>query len=158
MKIILLFSLFCIFFICTKAHSFEEFSVSFGSLKIINGKWAVVKETATIPFKLRATGYTHGFIVTPSSLKPYEIYAILYPPSEPKKVVFKHINPAKTNNRLIKKPLTEGIRSPKHKRKGSYHFPIWFDPGDPLGIYKIEVYINSKLYKVIEYEVIQNDS
>jgi hypothetical protein len=34
---------------------------------------------------------------------------------------------------------------------------LWFDKGDPLGKWKIEIYLNGKLMKTIDFTVVPSD-
>ena len=47
-----------------------------------------------------------------------------------------------------------GFKTVVQRARGPSITPIWFDEGDPLGRYSLEVFVNGQSRRVIEYDVV----
>ena len=132
---------------CTSKDN-TSFDVKFGILEVKDGAGIFKKETRTLPLITKDEGQFYGIYISPPNNEPYNCYIIAYLPGTPKMLsgTVKDIDSSK---------VTKGLRSPTEKAMGIYILPMWFDEGDPLGKYKLELYINDKLYETIEFEAIE---
>lgn len=87
------------------------------------------------------------FLVDPPSSAPYEVYSISYLPGAPSHLTgdFKGRKPA---------GAVRGVRSATQRVSGIRPFCFNFDPGDPLGEYRIEVFINGTRKTTLHLEVV----
>jgi len=106
-----------------------------------------LKETTVIPLKLKSTGFEFGFEIIPSGNEPYTYQTFVHTPSPPEHIggIAEKENP--DQHALIGK-------TPVQMAVGPYMQPTWFDPGDPLGEWKIDVLVNGKLLKTITFTVV----
>jgi len=106
-----------------------------------------IKETVIIPLKLKSTGFEFGFEIIPPDNQPYTYQSIVHTPSPPQHIggIAEKDNP--DQHALVgKTPVQNGV--------GPYMQPTWFDSGDPLGEWKIDVLVNGKLVKTITFTVV----
>ncbi len=126
----------------------RTYEVKFGIMKEDNeGYYYVSTETTIIPRLYKETGFRWGYTVKEKRGMSFSIRKTLYLPDAPKQI---------TGN-LNNVKISEGGRKIVDKefkvKKGIYSDTLWFDEGDPLGTYRIELYINDKLERVIDFEV-----
>ena len=136
------------FLVSCASKNNTSFDVKFGIFGVQDGAGIVKKETRILPFITKDEGQVYGIRISPSNNEPYNYYIVAYLPKKPKMLsgALKEINPGQS---------TKGIRFPKVKTKGISFSRMWFDDGDPLGTYILELYINDKLYEAIEFEAIE---
>jgi hypothetical protein len=105
------------------------------------------KETSEIPFKVRDTGFRFGFEIIPPNSESYTCRYMVHLPSPPAAITggLKDVNPGKPSN-MIKSHL-------KHVAGVKYVDPMWFDVGDPKGDCTIDIFINEKLSRTINFKV-----
>jgi hypothetical protein len=151
------FHLICLFFLtiaqCLRADEPKPYVIRFGAVATDSQTGAPrIKETTTIPFKLRDTGFRFGFAVFPPDDQPYSIRYVTHLPSAPERLTdgFAAANPGK--------PTATITSSLKHVPSGAFLQPLLFDPGDPLGKWKIEIYVNGQLQKTITFDVVTESS
>ena len=127
----------------------EDFIFKFGYMEEYpSGAGAVTYETEIIPLKLKSTGFCFGFTIENKKGVKFTGYEIMYLPNTPSKITGDYINADIANEGRIIKDSPDGI--------GEYWSNIWwFDEGDPLGEYKVEIFINDKLFKTIKFQVIK---
>ncbi len=128
------------------AKSPGEFDVRFGRVGIVwDGSQpyqALLEETTVVPRDVG--GLTAlGFEVRPAKAEPYEIYSVHHLPKPPPK------SPSFT--------ATEdgGLRTETATVRGPRVFSFGFEEGDPLGTYRIDVYVNDRLIKSASLEVVE---
>lgn len=117
----------------------EEYQINFGAIENRNGVSMVFEDSISIPLLTRDTGFEFGFTIFPPNNNPYNFYCHFYPPeiadmSNETGEIIEQITSAK-DGKL-------GFRFPTRRTSGITTMPIWFDPGDPSGEYRIECYIN----------------
>ena len=141
---IILLTLFLIT-LCTSKN--DTFTFRLGILQGEKGHYSIKKETDKITLIIRSKRFLYGLEISPPNNKQYHFYATAYFPDKPKKL----------SGAIENIPLDSNfnkVTTPAYDLKGKRIFPMGFDEGDPLGKYKIDLYINNELYKTIEYEVI----
>lgn len=121
-------------------------SIKFGILNGGEGQLYLVMETNEIPNIPMSQGLAYGIEVSPPNDFPYVVRMVVYLPDEPEKLtgIFSGLDPT---------TATEGLSFPEYKFEGKAIVPMGLDEGDPLGIYKLQVYINDTFTKTIEFEV-----
>ena len=151
MKVVLtMLSLFvwCVMFVSITSASDEAFTIKFGLMeKDRTGTYHVYSETTTIPQHLRKTGFRFGFTVEHPSGETFIGYRIVYLPGPPK-----HITGGL--ERAGKKEREWIIQSSPKTYKGSWKDSFWFDEGDPTGKWRIEIYVNNTLLRVVNFTVV----
>jgi len=125
----------------------SEYKIRFGTVESdLEGKDHLTKETTTIPMRLQDTGFRYGVEITPPDNEPYTYHLVFHFSAAPKVVTgdgFENLIPSKT---LQTKEVTVpgGVMVDENG----------FDPGDPMGEQSLDVYINGKLVKTIQYTVV----
>ncbi len=87
------------------------------------------------------------FLIGPPNANPYTVYSIHYLPEPPGKLTGS-FQGMETRNAV------EGMKTEEKHIKGVQPFCFDFHQGDPLGTYRIEVFINSVLKETLALEVI----
>jgi hypothetical protein len=110
----------------------------------------LAEETLTIPLRFRESGFRWGFAIIPPSPGEYTWRAVFHLPQPPQSVgsvghIVKRSNVSPT---LAEIPV-------RHETEGTA-FVMNFDKGDPLGLWKIEVFINDKLARTISFQVVED--
>jgi hypothetical protein len=130
------------------ADAQNNFHIRFGIIARDDlGNYFISKETTNIPRKFRETGFRFGYEVVPPDQNPYTCQFVVHLPSPPDAITggIAQVNPGK--------PSTT-ITSQKKEISGrSYIALMWFDPGDPVGDYSVDVFVNGKLLKTIKFNV-----
>ncbi len=91
------------------------------------------------------------FLVDPPSKDPYEVYSIHYLPEPPQT-----LRGGFQGKELAR--AVDGIKTRMKRVDGIRPFCFDFHPGDPLGTYLIEVFINNTLKTTLRLEVVPPDS
>lgn len=131
-------------------HPVQGGSIRFGVLdKQPNGTWTLAHETRTIPLRLRETGFAFGYIYQPSHQDEYTIHDVSYMPAKPVtlggEIAIHAIESA-----------TQGLRTPEYTMRGEHWMEYWFDEGDPLGDYRIDVFVDGRRLDSIRFTVIED--
>jgi hypothetical protein len=87
-----------------------------------------------------------GFAVYPSSDEPYEVYSIHHLPELPADLGSSDTLTLTGDGR---------IRTDTEKAHGPRVFSFGFDEGDPVGTYKIDVYVNDRLVGSASIDVVE---
>ncbi len=127
----------------------SEFLVKVGIMESATANQDVLRETNEITMDpSRRPGFC--FLIDPPNDEPYEIYSVHYLPATPKNLtgIFREYD---TNTAV------SGIKTPIEHAQGIRPFCYDFHPGDPLGEYRIEVFINGTLYTTLPLNVIAPD-
>lgn len=93
----------------------------------------------------RKPGYC--FLIGPPNADPYMVYSIHYLPEPPRKLTGSFQGMDATS-------AVEGMKTEEKRVEGVQPFCFDFHPGDPLGTYRIEVFINSTLKETLNLEVV----
>ena len=130
-----------------RKSSAKGFIIKFGIVEEErDGNYHVARETTTIPLLLRQTGFTWGYSVTAPDEEPFAVHEILYMPAPPKNIEFSVPIDQRDGGRTI-------ITSALMHQGYSVNF-FRFDQGDPLGIWKLGVYVNELPVRTIRFSVV----
>jgi hypothetical protein len=146
-KILFLISLICIGNGYANQRN-QEFIIKFGFFaQNTSAEYEMVEHAKTVNILNIKDGHILSLEVTPPDNQEYKLYTIDYFPGEPK-VLGGSLSGKSTAD------FAKGIKAQEIKTKGTIYSPIVFDEGDPLGEYKMEVFINDKLMKTFKYNVV----
>lgn len=115
-----------------------DYDIRFGIMvKQSNGLYDVIEETTCIPLYTMDTGFSFGYTIDKNKgEKDPTAYSVHYlPPSD------------KQSTGQMLRMRTETLIWPKE------HFKMNFGREDVPGEYRVDIYINDKVYKSIEYQV-----
>jgi hypothetical protein len=105
-------------------------------------------ETLTIPLKLAATGFRWGYDVSPSDASQYTHRAVVYLPRPPAAV---------TGSLQASQDSPTIVKTPTYRAKGRDDYAFTFDGGDPLGEWKIEIFVNDRLTRTFKFQVVKDE-
>lgn len=108
----------------------------------------IATQTLTIPLKLEATGFRWGYDVSPQNAAEYTHRAVVYLPRPPAAV---------TGNLETSQDSPTIVKTPKYKATARDDYSFTFDEGDPLGEWKIEIFINDKLTRTFKFQVVKDE-
>ncbi len=131
---------------CAKNEVENKFTIQFGELEG-QGIYRMIGYELTEPITIKkAKDYKFGFIITAKTKAPFKFYTISYLPDAPLVLTgtLKESSPQK---------FTSGIKSSEDTATSSVVIPFWFDTGDPLGTYKIDLYIDDIKLKSVVFNV-----
>ena len=140
----------CVLWSC--ATSPTAFKVDFGRAGIIwegsQPRQALVEKTAVVPRDVN--GLTAiGFEIHPPDSEPYQVYSVHYLPGAkvpaPLPAGFEPVG-------------NGGIKTSTDTVVGPRVFSFGFDETDPLGLYRIEVFVNGQLAGEASIEVVEPGS
>jgi hypothetical protein len=118
----------------------------FGILReISNGKYEIDVETTRIPRKLKGTGFRFGVAFENFNRGHIEWHEVMYSPSPMKEVsgTLYRVNPSV-------------IQTDKRSSSDAHIVDdFWFDSGDPLGVYRMEVFVNGIVKYSVDFEVVE---
>ena len=121
------------------------FLVKAGVMEPVDAMGDRLRETQTITMDPeRIPGWC--FLVLPPNDETYEVYSITYLPGQPKEL---------TGDFAGQSEASAGLRSATSRGDGIRPFCFNFDPGDPLGEYRTEVFINGTLHSELHMEVVE---
>jgi len=126
-----------------------EFRIRFGIIQEVGpNQFKLTQEATRVPRLTRAQhGLIYGVEITPRHSTDYETYFVARLPAPPKQL-----------SGLVggNSPATavSGLKSAVQRARGPSIMPFWFDEGDPLGQYSLEVFVNGQSRGVIRYEVV----
>ena len=128
----------------------SSYSIRFGVIETSPAGVSTIRETTTLPLKLEDTGFLFGFAIVPPDDRPFSLKYVLHLPSAPKHLGggFAKANPGKPTStiRSFTKQLSARGRMVPIQ-------PLSFDPGDPIGTWKVEIFVNGQLQKVQSFTV-----
>ena len=128
----------------------KDFDIRFGIIEEDDqGFFDVVLETTTIPLLFRETGFSFGYAVNPKQEMPYTTHEVLHLPSPPRHIDFPLPIEKKEGGRIIVTPMI--------LRREPVVYPYSFSVGDPLGAWKLDIYINDRLARSIRFQVVRPD-
>jgi hypothetical protein len=130
------------------AHATDpaDFLVKLGVMEPATGPTDRLRETHTVTMDpARKPGYC--FLVQPPNDEPYQIYSVHHLPAAPERLTgaFDKLSPSQ---------IAQGVQTPTERTEGVRPFCFDFDPGDPLGGYRIEVFVNDALKATLELDVV----
>ena len=136
---------------CVNAKSeYHNIKMSIGVMQRTSTQAVVVEETTDIPFITKEVDpdYGFGYRIEFNNDSPYQHKAIIRVPS---KTILTGETPAIINE-------TDSYRIvsyPEESVTEFYHLFIRLSEEDPSGLYIVESYINRKLFRVIEFNVLE---
>lgn len=140
--------LVCGALVCFNANAGDNvYDIRFGVIQNTIGYDDIAHETNVIELIPKSKGYYFGFRIIPKGKSTYSYYTVSYLPAAPK--VLEGV--------LNKEPLanySSGFKSPETSATGAIIIPGWFDEGDPIGVYKTDLYIDGVKQKSVEFKVI----
>jgi hypothetical protein len=124
----------------------RDFLIKEGVMELEAEKLDKLRETNRITMDPeRRPGWC--FIVHPPTSAPYDVFSVHYLPETPRE--FRGDFKGKTG-----KEVQEGLKTDTQHVSGIRPFCFDFHSGDPLGEYRIEVFINRALKKTIQLAVV----
>jgi len=125
-----------------------EFRIRFGTIQVVGPhQFKLTQETTRLPRLTRAQGLIYGVEITPRQSTDYEVYFVARVPASPKQL---------SGGASGIPPVTavSGLKTMVQRARGPSITPFWFDEGDPLGRYSLEVFVNGQSRGVIKYDVV----
>jgi len=86
------------------------------------------------------------FLVDPPDNETYDVYSVTYLPGQPKQL---------TGDFADQSEPSTALKSATSRVDGIRPFCFDFDPGDPLGEYRVEVFINGARHSELRMQVVQ---
>lgn len=126
-----------------------DFEIKFGLMKKDSGgKYYVYSETTAIPLTYKDTDpdFRFGYSIKTASGQSFTTYFIMYSPAAFESYTGEFKDAAK-------KEGGKTVQSSSKKTTGWFTQSFRFDRGDPPGPYAIDIWINDKLAKTIEFTV-----
>jgi len=108
----------------------------------------IATQTLTIPLKLEATGFRWGYEISPQDAAEYTHRAVVYLPRPPAAV---------TGDLETSQDSPTIVKTPKYKVTARDDYTFTFDEGDPLGEWKIEIFINDRLTRTFKFQVVKDE-
>jgi hypothetical protein len=119
------------------------FLVKAGIMEPVNARGDRLHETQRITMDpSRRPGWC--FLVDPPDDQTYEVYSVTHLPGEPRQL---------TGDFAGQPESSTGLKSAVSRVDGIRPFCFDFDPGDPLGEYRVEVFINGALHSELRMQV-----
>lgn len=137
-------------FICTACVK-EEIPISFGFVEYAGAHVGLLvkRETTRIPYLLKeTTGFQFGYTIHAPLTRAFHSYAIHYLPSPP----------ARFSGPLSSadvKDAQRGVRTRELLHVGITTIALFFEQGDPLGQYRVDIYLDGRFAKSIIYDVVK---
>ena len=128
----------------------ESYQVRFGIFapKQAGNPNVLATQTLTIPKKLEATGFRWGYDIFPQDSADYTHRAVVYLPRPPAAV---------TGGLQVSQDSPTIVKTPLYKAKGQDDYTFTFDEGDPLGEWKIEIFVNDHLTRTFKFQVVKDE-
>ena len=125
----------------------ESIDIRFGILnRESGGNLGVVRETTDIPLFHRDTGFRFGYTIKIEPERSFSTYTIHYLPARPETLSGRLSGQAAT-------AAPQGVRTEEEVHGQEVTFPLWFDQGDPEGLYRADIYVDGRLARSVRYEV-----
>ena len=146
--VILFLLLFLLFFENREGAVRSEYQIRFGIVEeVADGEYDVCVETRSIPLFVEDTGFIWGYTVGPPDENYYTTSEVLYLPSPPKRIEFSVPIEKKEGGRII--------RTASMPRRYQSISVFRFSEGDPLGDWRLQVYVNDLLVGNIRFTVVR---
>jgi len=137
---------------CATAPTKKTYEVDFGRAGLIwegsQPRQVLIEKTSVVPRDIDGDTAL-GFEIHPPGDNPYEVYSLHYLPNG---------SSAPPSSQGFEAVAGGGIRTPTEKVVGSRVFSFGFDETDPLGTYRIEVFVNNRLVAQASMQVVDPDS
>ena len=107
-------------------HAQDADSVRFGVIqKHADGTWSLVRETTTIPLRLRATGFSFGYVYRPSHENDTH-HDVSY-------IFLRRHAHCEIGTHPVESAIV-GMKTPEFAMQGEHWMESGLNEGDPLGI------------------------
>jgi hypothetical protein len=124
------------------------YRVRFGTVeKDKAGHPSLAAETTRLPLKFRDTGFRFGYEIVPPDQGSYTYQYVVHTPAPPATITG---GLADSNSGP---PTTTVTSETKTSSGGTTVDYLWFDPGDPVGDWSIDIFTNGKLQRTIKFTV-----
>ena len=127
----------------------NDFDIKFGLIKKDSaGKYYVYEETTTLPLRHKDDNpdFRFGYSVKSQADTSFTSYFVMHFPSMPQQYTGGLKDAAKNTD-------AKTVQSPMKTSSGSFTYWMRFDRGDPPGQYKIDIWINGKPERTIDFTV-----
>lgn len=136
-----IFALACCNVALAEVHNFR-----FGILKQLpDGSYEMDIETKIVPLHPKETGFRFGIAFDNTDNKYIEWYVVVHLPKVPKKISGGFQKAAKSILKGDLQPTTDSHVVDQ----------FWFDERDPLGMYRLAVYVNETKIFQVDFEVVR---
>lgn len=126
------------------------YDVRFGIIGTdVEGDHDVIRETTVIPLYLQTTGFYWGYSIQPPDERPYTTSEVMTMPRRPRFIDFPVPVETSSDGRII--------RTPNVQRQYFVAHSYGFSEGDPLGDWKLQIYINDRLSRTVRFLVAPPD-
>ncbi|MEW5723613.1 MAG: hypothetical protein AB1896_10940 [Thermodesulfobacteriota bacterium] len=126
----------------------EGYDIRFGIIAgDQSGLYDVVTETNSIPLLTQETGFCFGYSIDPPDDRTYLTREVIHLPAPPRHIDFQMPIETLEGGRVI--------RTPNIYRREQMIYPFCFSEGDPLGPWKLEIYINDELARAVRFQVVR---
>jgi len=123
----------------------SDFLIKVGTMERARPGVDRLHETRTVTMDpARRPGWC--FLVDPPDDQPYEVYSVTHLPDQPDHLTGDFVGQSHT---------AAGLKSAPSRTDGIRPFCFDFDPGDPVGEYRVEVFINGVRHTEILMQVVQ---
>ena len=130
-------------------YPFRRIEISLGVFTRRGDRYVEFKRTTNIPFRPDDPSFEFGLRFRPAFPRKMRIRLVHHLPSRPLTVPDSH------STQILEGPSGECIiRTGSAEYRGEGCIPFRFHAGDPLGVYRVEVFVNDKLRETIEYKVL----
>ena len=127
----------------------EEYHFEFGEMHKGNDSlFRVTKQSKKIPL-ITEGKYVFGFVLKRLNSKPFNCQLKIKLPGKTQKQegISKNINVDKNNMLVLPSKVCEG----------EWRSVMWFNEGDPAGIWRLYLYIDGTQYKEFDFEVYEKE-
>jgi hypothetical protein len=129
-----------------RAAQEQKFGVKAGVMEAATTGADRLRETAVLTMDpARRPGWC--FVVEPSNSEPYEVYSIHHLPGPPKSLT-------RDFQGMAPDSAVTGIKTNVEHVEGPRPFCFDFNAGDPVGEYRVEVFINGALKTTLRLDVV----
>jgi len=151
-KLSIIFLTICILCNCSTKNKEGDYDIKFGLMRQANnGTNYVYNETTTIPKFIEKTGFKFGYTIRNLRGTDFSTFLIVYPPSSIKE--YKYIDEVQKASRVKAGGLV--IRTvPITAKEGIASVSFSLNENDPLGIWKLEIYVEGILLHVVTFSVV----
>jgi hypothetical protein len=105
----------------------------------------IASETLTLPYKFKETGFRWGIEYTPADSTEYALRIVIYLPSPPATI---------SGTLEGSQDSTTIVKTRELKQTGRSTRSFYFEQGDPMGEWKIEVFVDGKLARTFKFQVV----
>ena len=94
-------------------------------------------------------GFAFGYVYLPGHGNEYTIHDVSYMPAAPVTLT------GEIGTHPVKSAVA-GVTTPEYTMQGEHWMEYWFDEGDPLGDYRIDVVVDGRCVRSIRFTVVED--